>query len=43
VHWWDTGYRGVIYIASLSNPDFPITVWMYDGWRVDRLEETSRG
>jgi len=36
VHWWDTGYRGMIYIADVSIPDDPIMVWFYDGWRVDR-------
>ena len=34
VHWWETGYRGMIYIADLSIPEEPITVWWYDGWRI---------
>jgi len=36
VHWWDTGYRGMIYIADVSIPEEPITVWWYDRWRFNR-------
>jgi hypothetical protein len=39
VHWWDTGYPGMVYIDANSYPDDPIMVWFYDFWRVDRLAD----